>query len=591
MSMTKASRSGVALAVVVCVLGLPSPALALTDFTWSGAAPVGTSGWSNSSNWAGGTAPSGAVGTLTFPALTNPACTSSPPTATCFTSSNDITGLNVNLLSIDDGGPFSSNYQISGNAITLGAGGLTAGTTSSTFGNPSVRLPITLGASQTWSIDGNNNNSQIGLYASVTGPSTDTLGIALSHRTFLGLNGNDVEVGPVTITGPNGAGSGNSAFLNGAVAIGNPSGGAQLNATDGNPVSVTHAGITSSNGTVGPLTMTGGNLQVGQGGGPSAGTLNVNGALTLDGASAVTVFINQSGTTAGTDYSQLGATGTVDLGNARLTVGGGGGSCPTLTEGDVDTLVTSATGLRGTFAGIPDGTTVPLGCSPTPQPQLRINYTSHTVTATVVASSSPPPPVIGQTATVAPEKGKVLIKLPPGSSPKAFGLSAAAAAGFVPLTAGATVPVGATLDTTHGQVRLNTATNRSGGTQTGHFSKGVFTVLQGRKNPLTTISMAGGGLNSCNTKVPQGGAAKQATAARTARRSLFSNVHGHFRSRGRNSAATVRGTKWTMTDTCAGTLTTVARGSVVVRDFRLRKNVVVKAGHKYLARAVKLGKH
>jgi hypothetical protein len=40
-----------------------------------------------------------------------------------------------------------------------------------------------------------------------------------------------------------------------------------------------------------------------------------------------------------------------------------------------------------------------------------------------------------------------------------------------------------------------------------------------------------------------------------------------------------------MTDTCAGTLTAVTRGSVVVRDFRLRKNKVVKAGHKYLARA------
>jgi ferric-dicitrate binding protein FerR (iron transport regulator) len=62
-------------------------------------------------------------------------------------------------------------------------------------------------------------------------------------------------------------------------------------------------------------------------------------------------------------------------------------------------------------------------------------------------------------------------------------------------------------------------------------------------------------------------------------------VHGHFRTRGRNSAATVRGTAFTMKDTCAGTLTSVSRGSLTVRDFTLRKNVTVKAHRRYLARA------
>jgi hypothetical protein len=40
-----------------------------------------------------------------------------------------------------------------------------------------------------------------------------------------------------------------------------------------------------------------------------------------------------------------------------------------------------------------------------------------------------------------------------------------------------------------------------------------------------------------------------------------------------------------MKDSCAGTLTKVVRGTVTVRDFTLRKNVTVKAHHKYLARA------
>lgn len=40
-----------------------------------------------------------------------------------------------------------------------------------------------------------------------------------------------------------------------------------------------------------------------------------------------------------------------------------------------------------------------------------------------------------------------------------------------------------------------------------------------------------------------------------------------------------------MTDTCAGTLTRVKRGTVVVRDFKLRKSKKLKAGQSYFARA------
>jgi ferric-dicitrate binding protein FerR (iron transport regulator) len=76
-----------------------------------------------------------------------------------------------------------------------------------------------------------------------------------------------------------------------------------------------------------------------------------------------------------------------------------------------------------------------------------------------------------------------------------------------------------------------------------------------------------------------------AAAARKRRRTLFSNVKGRFRTRGRNSTATVRGTQWTMTDTCTGTRTTVKTGSVQVHDFTLRKVRIVRAGHSYLARA------
>jgi hypothetical protein len=188
----------------------------------------------------------------------------------------------------------------------------------------------------------------------------------------------------------------------------------------------------------------------------------------------------------------------------------------------------------------------------------------------------PPPlpaPVEGQAVNAVPEKGTVLVKLPAGG-------------GFVPLeTAGRQLPVGSTFDTTKGTMMLSAATDAAGGTQVGHFSQGLFKVEQSAKNPLTTLSMTGAKLGGCS-KLPPGGAPK-AVAARKRSRSLFSDVTGHFRTRGRNSTATVRGTSYLVKDTCQGTLTKVKRGTVTVRDFTLRKTKTVKAGRSYFARAPK----
>ena len=67
-----------------------------------------------------------------------------------------------------------------------------------------------------------------------------------------------------------------------------------------------------------------------------------------------------------------------------------------------------------------------------------------------------------------------------------------------------------------------------------------------------------------------------------------SNAQGRFRTSGRNSSATVRGTIWDVTDRCDGTLTHVKRGTVIVRDFRRKKNVTVTTGKSYLAKAPRL---
>jgi hypothetical protein len=187
------------------------------------------------------------------------------------------------------------------------------------------------------------------------------------------------------------------------------------------------------------------------------------------------------------------------------------------------------------------------------------------VHAMAIGPVATPPPAIGKTANAAVVKGTVKVKLK-GKS------------GFVKLQAGQQVPLGSTFDTTRGTVALDTSAGLGKPLQHGEFNGGLFTVKQPSKNPLTTLSMTGGGLGKCGRRVPAGGAAKRRS------RTLFSSVKGRFRTRGRNSSATVRGTKWTMTDSCGGTLTIVKQGSVVVRDFTLRKNRVVKAGQRYIAK-------
>ena len=60
---------------------------------------------------------------------------------------------------------------------------------------------------------------------------------------------------------------------------------------------------------------------------------------------------------------------------------------------------------------------------------------------------------------------------------------------------------------------------------------------------------------------------------------------GRFRTRGRYSAGTVRGTVWDTIDRCDGTLTRVEQGSVAVRNRATGTMVTLHAGQSYLAKA------
>jgi hypothetical protein len=176
---------------------------------------------------------------------------------------------------------------------------------------------------------------------------------------------------------------------------------------------------------------------------------------------------------------------------------------------------------------------------------------------------------------VAPLLGTVKIKLP-GS------------AGYATLAAGDSVPVGTVVDTRHGTVKLTSALS-AGTTQSGEFHGALFQVRQARTGRgMTDLVLRGSNFASCPRPTARTGvrAATTATKRKRSLRRLWSrDKGGRFRTHGRNSVATVRGTSWVTTDTCAGTRTTVKQGSVTVRDRRRGKTILVRAGHSYLARS------
>jgi hypothetical protein len=98
----------------------PVVAEAQSDYTWSGAAVSTSASWSDGGNWTGAMAPtpSESLGTVTFRQLSG--CSSF--TSCGYVSRNDVSGLSATGLSVAD----TAGYEISGQALALGSGGLSA---------------------------------------------------------------------------------------------------------------------------------------------------------------------------------------------------------------------------------------------------------------------------------------------------------------------------------------------------------------------------------------------------------------------------------------------------------------------------------
>jgi Domain of unknown function (DUF6531) len=353
----------VALALCGCLV-LASSAFA-ANYTWAGAAPAGEPNWSDGTNWDGGTAPSGTVGTLTFPSPPNSMCEGLSILDTCGNTNNNISGLGVNGLAFPDPSGAPAGYALAGEALTLGSGGIAADVAVGDLqGEATFSLPITLGAKQTWSLA----QWRLVLNRNVTGPAAE-LGVKLGFRGELTVNSN-VEAGPITVTG-----------AGGRFALEIQNGG--LNATDGHSVSLVGTELfvpslfyrRTTTASTGPLTLTG----------ESSITLDeplaVSGAAKFDEGGDLNV-----GVSAQTPDSMLTATGNVNLANAGLSLHDY--SCnAALAPGEVRTLVTTAGSLTGTFKGVPNGSFLEVasggdGCLP--DPPVRITYTPHSVTATGV---------------------------------------------------------------------------------------------------------------------------------------------------------------------------------------------------------------
>ena len=215
-------------------------------------------------------------------------------------------------------------------------------------------------------------------------------------------------------------------------------------------------------------------------------------------------------------------------------------------------------------------------------------------TFTTALLPNPSAPTLGQTENADPVSGLVLIKFPAGKGPHVAGV--VKGKGFIPLTQARQVPVGSQIDARRGTLNLVVATTKKRHTNSARLSGGVFSLAQRKSGPskgLSTLALLENAFSgapsysSCTTK--KTGKSVLASIAKLSPKVLqtlsVSDNKGKFRTTGRYSAATERGTFWETEDRCDGTLTIVKRGTVNVDDFKTRKTIIVRAGHSFLASA------
>jgi hypothetical protein len=190
------------------------------------------------------------------------------------------------------------------------------------------------------------------------------------------------------------------------------------------------------------------------------------------------------------------------------------------------------------------------------------------------AAEPTPPPQRSQSAVAARSSGRVRIRFK-------------GAKGFQNLSHAASIPFGSVIDARRGRVKVVTALDDAGTTQTATFRRWVFELRQpsGGDGTVDVVMRGGNFARRCRGQRARASRLPARDRRRIVRRLWASDRHGRFRMHGRNSVATVRGTRWEMVDRCDGTLTRVMSGAVDVRDRRTGRTVRIRAGRTHLSRA------
>ena len=173
-----------------------------------------------------------------------------------------------------------------------------------------------------------------------------------------------------------------------------------------------------------------------------------------------------------------------------------------------------------------------------------------------VTQPPPPPPPIGTptptpVAAPVPQFHKTVVLRPVNGTVR---VRLKGSKRFVDLREIDDVPLGSTVDTRRGRVELASVPSPGAAAEKVQLYDGQFRVAQ--KASITEFTL--------NEALAPCGRRAHAAASKPKSRRLWGNGKGRFRTKGSYSAATVRGTTWLVQDSCAGTLTRVTSGSVLV---------------------------
>jgi len=313
----------------------------------------------------------------------------------------------------------------------------------------------------------------------------------------------------------------------------------------------------------------------GSGDAPEAGAVTVTtaGETTADVAATLTLgdgaaaYRFEYGTTAALDSRTAVAVATHDADDAahRVTVTG---ALTGLAPGTTYRVRLLAAGTGGSDASPLTSFTTAAPAAPAPPPPGDAPPPPPPAAGPAPAPTAPP--ALGTAFVAGTEAGQVRVRLPGTDR-------------FVDLAAQATLPVGSVVDARAGTIALTTALP-GGGTQQGSFRGARFQVRQrAAGNGRTHLHLRGGNFSACGARslasLTAGDRPRKAV-----RRLWGKDRGGRFRTHGRDSVTTVRGTEWSVADRCDGTQTKVTEGAVDVRVRRTGRVVRLSAGERFFAR-------